>query len=80
MSARRLLRLRKEARKEALRRFAERARNERHHPAHVLSELPPERMAEYEEPFGLGPVIEVDTTNPIDIEALARRIEAAWAR
>jgi hypothetical protein len=54
--------------------------SERHHPAHVLAEMPPDRMIEYEEPFALSPVLEVDTTHPVDIEALARQIEAAWAR
>jgi predicted kinase len=39
----------------ASRRFAERARQERHHPAHVLAEMPPERMVEYEGPFALTP-------------------------
>ncbi len=66
-------------REEASRRFAERAHAERHHPAHVLAEMPPERMAQYEEPFALGPVIEVDTRNPIDVDELAKGIEAAWA-
>lgn len=60
---------------EASRRFAERAKRERHHPAHVLQEMSPERLAEYEGPFGLGPVIEVDTGTPVDIGALAKRIE-----
>jgi len=67
-------------REEASRRFAERARQERHHPAHVLAAMPPDRMIEYEEPFALSPVIEVDTTQPVDIDALARQIEATWAR
>jgi len=65
---------------EASRRFAERAREERHHPAHVLQEMSPERLAEYNEPFGLGPVIEVDTRTPVDVEALARRVQAIWER
>lgn len=59
---------------EAARRFASRAREERHHPAHVLQEMSVERLAEYEGPFGLGPVIEVETTRPVNIEALADRI------
>ncbi len=67
-------------REEASRRFAERAQQERHHPAHVLAEMPPERMTEYEEPFALSPLIEVDTRNPVDVEALVGRIESAWAR
>jgi predicted kinase len=67
-------------REEASRRFAERARLERHHPAHVLAEMPPDRMTEYEEPFALSPVIEVDTQNPVDIVAVARQIESRWAQ
>ncbi len=67
-------------REEASRRFAERARLERHHPAHVLTEMSPDRIAEYEEPFALSPVIEVDTQSPVDIESLVRRVEAAWTR
>ena len=63
---------------EASRRFAERAREERHHPAHPLMEMTPERMAEYAEPFDLSPVIEVDTTSPVDIEVLADRINRSW--
>ena len=62
------------SREEASRRFAERARAERHHPAHALVEMAPERMAEYEEPFALTPVVEVDTREPVDVEALSRSI------
>jgi len=64
-------------REEASRRFAERAQKERHHPAHVLAEMSPDRMAEYEEPFALSPVIEVDTRRPVDIEPLIDRIDTA---
>jgi predicted kinase len=67
-------------REEASRRFAERARLERHHPAHALQEMSPDRIAEYEEPFALSPVIEVDTQNTVDIEWLASQVEAAWAQ
>jgi predicted kinase len=67
-------------REEASRRFAERARNERHHPAHVLAAMSPERMMEYEEPFALTPVIEVDTTQPVNIEVLAEQVETELAR
>lgn len=63
---------------EASRRFAERARGERTHPAHALKEMPADRMQEYAEPFGLGPVIEVDTTKPVDVGAVARRVREAW--
>ena len=61
-------------REEASRRFAERARNERHHPAHALAEMSPERMIEYEEPFAMSAVIEVDTQAPVNIEQLAAQI------
>jgi hypothetical protein len=64
------------SREKASRRFAERARQQRHHPAHVLTEMPPERMAEYEEPFALSPVIEIDTQTTVDIDALVNRIQA----
>lgn len=67
-------------REEASRRFAQRAHGERHHPAHPVAAMSPNRMMEYEEPFALTPVIEVDTTQPIDIEALARQIETAWSQ
>jgi len=66
-------------REEASRRFADRARRERHHPAHVLAEMPPERMAEYEEPFALSPVIEIDTRKPVSIECLTDQVKALWA-
>lgn len=65
---------------EASRRFAERARQERHHPAHILAAMPPERMAEYEEPFALTPVIEVDTTQPADLETLVSRLQTLLTR
>ena len=63
-------------REEASRRFAERAREQRHHPAHALGEMPPQRMAEYEEPFALCPVIEVDTRTTVDLDALVARVNA----
>lgn len=60
---------------EASRRFVARARQERHHPAHVLQEMSPERLAEYQDPFALCPVIEVDTTLAVDLDSLVSRIE-----
>ncbi len=55
----------------ASRRFAERARLSRHHPAHVLTALSPELLSEYGAPLALGPVLEVDTTRPIEVRPLA---------
>jgi predicted kinase len=66
-------------REEASRRFAERAREVRHHPAHSLAEMSPERMAEYEQPFALSPVIEVDTTSAIDIGVLLTAVNGYLA-
>lgn len=63
---------------EASRRFAERASRERHHPAHPLAEMPPERMAEYDGPFAMSHVIEVDTTQPADLQALLDQVNAAF--
>lgn len=64
---------------EAARRFAERARRERHHPAHVLREISIEQLSEYAEPFGLCPVLEVETSNPVDIPMLTAKVLASLA-
>jgi len=61
---------------EASRRFAQRAREERHHPAHALQEISLEQLAEYAEPFGMRPVIEVNTRAPVDVRELAERIRS----
>ncbi len=63
---------------EAARRFSLRARTDRHHPAHMLRHISLDQLSEYAEPFGISPVIEVDTTQPIDIPALARKVSAAF--
>jgi predicted kinase len=61
---------------EAARRFAERARTERHHPAHALQEMSVNQLQEYAAPFAMSPVIEVDTSRPVDIADLAVRVRA----
>jgi predicted kinase len=66
-------------REDASRRFAERARQSRHHPAHALAEMSPERMMVYEEPFALTPVIEVDTRTRVDVDSLAAQVSAILA-
>jgi predicted kinase len=63
---------------EASRRFAERAAQHRHHPAHALKAMPPERMAEYDGPIGLGTVIEVDTRETVETQWLVEKIRAGW--
>lgn len=61
---------------EAARRFAQRARDERHHPAHALKEISLEQLSEYADPFALGPVVEVDTMQAVDVPALISQVRA----
>jgi predicted kinase len=63
---------------EAARRFRERAARERHHPAHSVKILSAEAMQEYDQPFGLCPVIEVDTERPLDAAEIVRRVRGYW--
>lgn len=57
-------------------RFAARAANR--HPAHTVHTLTPEIFRESQSPFDLSPVIEVDTTKPLDLPPLLDRIRAHW--
>jgi predicted kinase len=59
---------------EAARRFAERARAERHHPAHPLQQMGVDRLTKYAEPFAMSAVIEVDMLRPIEIADLAELV------
>ena len=61
-----------------MRRFHERAKTA--HAAHPARDLTPEWIAEFDRPMGLGDVIEVDTTRPVDIELLAARVTALLDR
>ena len=63
---------------EASRRFRERAERERHHPAHSVKRLSADVMWEYDRPFGLCPVIEVDTERPVDMAELIGQIRSYW--
>lgn len=58
---------------EAARRFAQRARELRHHPAHALKEISLDQLSEYAEPFALSPVLTVDTAQAVSILALANQ-------
>lgn len=58
----------------ASRRYSARARSGQHHPAHVLPDLPENFAGEYDVPIGIGTVIQVDTTKPVDVRSLAREI------
>ena len=57
-----------------MRRFHERAKSA--HAAHPATDLTPEWIAEFDRPMGLGAVIEVDTTRPVDVQALAVQVAA----
>jgi predicted kinase len=59
---------------EAARRLA--ARTAGRHPVHVVHGLPPEALAEFDRPVGIGEVVAVDTTRPVDVAALADRVLA----
>jgi predicted kinase len=59
------------------RRFAERAPR---HPAHVLDRLSDGLLAEFDGPVGLGDLVTVDTTSPVDVGPLAARIRRLLAR
>jgi len=59
---------------ELARRFAVRARTA--HPAHPLQALSADLIAELDQPMGGDVVIEVDTSQPVDVTALTARITA----
>jgi predicted kinase len=49
------------------------------HPVHVLKTLPLEAMAEYDRPVGIGRLVTVDTTRPVDVADVAGRVRACLA-
>jgi len=60
----------------AMQRFASRAA--KRHPAHTVHDLSREIFQESQSPFRLSPVIEIDTTSPIDMTSLIRKICTYW--
>lgn len=50
------------------------AAGDRHAVAHPLTTLAPELLAEFDGPMGLGEVVRVDTTAPVDVADLADRV------
>jgi predicted kinase len=54
------------------------ARHASRHPTHISSEVTAEQLADFDRPIALGPVIEVDTTTPVDLDALAGAIRLAF--
>jgi predicted kinase len=63
---------------EAARRFRERAASKRDHPAHSMKSISMEALAEYDRPFGLCPVIDVETERPVDVAEVVTRIRRHW--
>jgi hypothetical protein len=45
---------------------------------HVVTRLSPELLAESDRPVGIGELITVDTTGPVDVAALADRVRKCW--
>lgn len=64
----------------AARRYAERSAGR--HPVHLdgARDMSPEALARYSRPVGIGPVIPVDTTAPVDIRKLAALVRLRLAR
>jgi predicted kinase len=54
------------------------ARHAARHPTHVSGEVTLEQLADFDRPIALGPVIEVDTTTAVDVDALAGAIRVAF--
>jgi hypothetical protein len=61
----------------ARRRFGVRA-TERH-PAHTVKELSRQVYEESQAPFGLSPLIQLDTTSPVDLPEIVRWVRGQWA-
>lgn len=61
----------------AARRYDARARA--CHPVHVVTSLAAEVRAEYDQPVGIGPVVTVDTEQPVDIGGVASAVRAHLA-
>ncbi|HEY2508658.1 MAG TPA: AAA family ATPase [Streptosporangiaceae bacterium] len=57
---------------ECVRRYAARASSR--HEVHVISALSPEAFEQCSGPVGLGPIVDVDTTRPVDIVQVAREV------
>jgi predicted kinase len=49
------------------------------HPVHAIKSLPASAMAEYDRPVGVGGLVMVDTTGPVDVTAVAARVRALHA-
>ncbi len=52
----------------------------RRHAVHVVETLPIEAMAEFDIPVGIGALVTVDTTAPVDVAAVAAQVRACHPR
>lgn len=59
-------------------RLGSRAAAAGHHPVHVDREISADVLAEYERPLGVGTLISVDTSRPVDLAAVVGRIRAEF--
>jgi predicted kinase len=64
----------------AARRYGERGARGDHHPVHVLRSISPAALTEFQEPLALGPVLEVDTTVPVDVASVATAVREMFDR
>ena len=60
-------------------RYERRAAESNNHPAHVTPTLDSALLAEFDQPVGLGRVIEVDTTRTVNVDELTEAIVAELA-
>ena len=64
----------------AAERYAIRSTSVTHHKAHVLARLSDDLLAEFDQPIGVGQVIRVDTTKPVEMKSLVATIQAMISR
>ena len=50
------------------------------HPVHVVTTLQLEAMAQYDRPVGIGAIVTVDTTVPVDVNAVAAAVRDCYDR
>jgi predicted kinase len=50
------------------------------HPVHVVTRLGMEAMAEYDRPVGIGTLVTVDTTVPVNVNAVAAAVRDCYNR
>jgi len=46
------------------------------HPVHVQTNITPDYLTEFDRPVGIGALVTVDTTTPVDVPAIAARVRS----